>query len=159
MSAFPSTVGAATYAAQWQSKMFYCYFTDDEYGLDEVEVDSSDSDDDTRYGNRRDVCRVSGKSREDGLELQQVLNWISAFAKMVEGPEWPSSLTSRLGYCPCSHHRSDWRITNNLYACEENRGALDGHSENIVISGDKASRAPSFKVGLFIAHCKDFAVN
>ena len=66
------------------------------------ELYSSDSDDDTPYGNRRDVYRVSGKSRDDGLELKQVREWIDAFARL----EWPSSEDSRFGYCPCSHQRS-----------------------------------------------------
>ena len=54
----------------------------------------SDSDDNTCYGNRRGVYRGSGKNREDGLELKELWNWISTFAKMAKGREWPSSVKS-----------------------------------------------------------------
>ena len=87
-------------------------------------------------------------------------DWVTAFAKMVKGPEWPSSQTSTLGYCPCSHQRSDWRKSNNLYSCYECKDAMDGHSDKFRnCSRDKAPRAPSFKVESFVAHCKDFSLN
>ena len=79
---------------------------------------------------------------------------------MVEGPERPSSQTSILGYCPCSHQRSDWRKSNNLYSCDENKDALDGQFDNYCnCSRDKAPRAQLFKVKAFAAHCKDFSLN
>ena len=153
--AFSKTViNAAKYAAQWQAKMFYCHFTDAEYEYDELS--SSDSDDDTPYGNRRDVYRVSGKSRDDGLELKQVREWIDAFARL----EWPSSQDSRFGYCPCSHQMSEWRKSYNLYSCDENKDALEGDSDKYRnCSRDKAPRAQSFKMKAFAAHCKDFSLN
>lgn len=33
----------------------------------------------------------------------------------------------------CSHHMDDGRKENELYACYENKDAMDGHSEKIVI--------------------------
>ena len=155
-----TVIARATYAAQWQAKMFYCYFTDMEYDLDEAEIDTSDSEDDTPYGNHREVYRVSGQHREDGLELIELRNWICAFAEMAKGSEWPSTVKSRFGYCPCSHQRSDWRKSNNLYSCYECKDAMDGHSDKFRnCLRDKAPRAPSFKVEPFVAHCKDFSLN
>ena len=62
--------------------------------------------------------------------------------------------------CPCSHQRSDWRKSNNLYSCDENKDALDGQSDKYRnCLRDKAPRAQSFKVKAFAAHCKDLSVN
>ena len=76
------------------NKNVLLFFTFEEYDLDEAEIDWSDSDDDTPYGNRREVFGVSGKHREDGLELKELRNWISAFAEMAKGRDWPSSVKS-----------------------------------------------------------------
>ena len=56
-----TVIREATYAAQWQAKTFYCFQTDDNYDPEFDDVDGSDSDDGTGYGNRSVVYRASGK--------------------------------------------------------------------------------------------------
>ena len=154
-----TVIREATYAAQWQAKTFYCFHTADDYDPEFDDVDDSDSDDGTGYGNRSQVYRVSAKDREDDLELKQVKDWVTAFAKMAAGAEWPSSQKGRFGYCPCSHQKAAWRKSHNLYSCDENRNALEGRPDKYRnCSGDRAPRAPWFKLEAFIAHCKDFAL-
>ena len=154
-----TVIREATYAAQWQAKTFYCFHTDDDYDPEYDDADDSDSDDGTGYGNRSQVYRVSGKHREDDLELKHVRDWVTAFAKMAAGGEWPSSQKGRFGYCPCSHHKAAWRKSHNLYSCDENRDTLDGRSDKYRnCSHDRAPRAPWFKLEAFIAHCKDYAL-
>ena len=87
-------------------------------------------------------------------------DWVTAFAKMAAGADWPSSQKGRFGYCPCSHQKAAWRKSQNLYSCSENRDTLDGRSDKFCnCSRDRAPRAPCFTLEAFIGHCKDFAVN
>ena len=48
----------AKYKVEWQSKIFYCYHTDDDYDLEDDHAESSDSDDyDTSYGQQKEVYK------------------------------------------------------------------------------------------------------
>ena len=57
MTTFDFHVNLAKFTAQWQSKMFYSYHTDDQYDVEEASIsDMSDSDEnDPLYGNHKEV--------------------------------------------------------------------------------------------------------
>ena len=78
---------------------------------------------------------------------------------MVEKSDWPSIMTRRFGFFPCSHHMDDWRKTKVLYACYDNKDALDGHSEKYCnCLKDCSPGSAYFKLEEFSGHCKYFSV-
>ena len=80
MTTFEYHVNLAKFTAQWQSKMFYSYHTDDQYDVEEASIsDMNDSDDNDlfmvtigRYKGvwvKVEMTRLSSKTFQSGLWL------------------------------------------------------------------------------------------
>ena len=76
---------------------------------------------------------------------------------MVEKVDWPSGVTRRFGFFPCSHHMDDWHKASELYACYKSKDSIDGHSDKYHnCSKDHAPRSEYLKLKAFTGHCMDF---